>query len=264
MKKHLIYILTLIICVACDPVNEADRYEYVGEVDITGNNRVVLLEEFTGQDCVNCPSAHKEIEKMEESYGDRFVCVSIHATDFALDEGTKRYPTFKTAEGDIYAEQYGVTDLPCGVVNKTGGVQNYNNWASSIYTTLQQPTPLSIKLQAEVEDGNISISSTLNCSEALNGKLQLWVVEDGIVSLQKYNDGKSTTTIGDYVHNNIYRASVNGVGGESISLATDTPQSFSHTIGMRDHWEASNLRIVGFVYNNTGVVQVAQCEVAVL
>ena len=70
---------------SCDEVDEADRYI---EVEQIVPKRTVLLEEFTGQWCMNCPSAHAIVNSLKEQYGESFISVSIHAGGFGIAEGS--------------------------------------------------------------------------------------------------------------------------------------------------------------------------------
>ena len=45
---------------SCANVDEGDRYIKVESSDA---KRAVLVEEFTGQKCINCPEAHEELTK---------------------------------------------------------------------------------------------------------------------------------------------------------------------------------------------------------
>ena len=63
----------------------------------------------------------------------------------------------------------------------------------------------------------------------------------------------------DYVHNHVYRASVNGTWGEDISLNSNIFQELTHSIAIKDNWNKENLAVVAFVYNDKeGVVQAAE------
>ena len=66
---------------ACNPVAQDDRYELIEPAQV---NRVVLIEDFTGQNCINCPAAHEVIEPLQMQYPDNVVAVSIHAGAFGI------------------------------------------------------------------------------------------------------------------------------------------------------------------------------------
>ena len=79
MKKLFNTILVLaatILIVACDEVSLDKRLTYVEPPEVS---RAVLIEDYTGQYCVNCPRATEEIERLVEEYGDTTViAVAIH------------------------------------------------------------------------------------------------------------------------------------------------------------------------------------------
>ena len=79
--RNFIYTLPIaaaaFILAACNDVAEDDRFIYVKPADV---NRAVLIEDFTGQQCSNCPMATDEIESLVEQYGDTAViAVGIHS-----------------------------------------------------------------------------------------------------------------------------------------------------------------------------------------
>ena len=243
---------------SCDEVKENDRYIDMGEVTA---KRTVLLEEFTGQYCTNCPLAHESIEKIEEQYGDNFIAVSIHATSLALDEDPDNPVGLKQPEGDQYAQKWGVSDIPVGIVNRQGGLTNSNAWQGLVRSGMEDESPVEISLSAAytATDSNIAITTDIASGDNIDGKLQLWVVESGIISPQ-LGPGTAYPT---YEHNNVFRTAVNGTWGEDVTLVTRESQTFSHTVAAKSHWNIDNVSIVAFVYtDNDGVLQTAKCRVS--
>ena len=80
MRKIYLSVLTLaalVMAVACDEVSTDERLTYVEPPEV---GRAVLIEDYTGQYCVNCPRATEEIERLVEQYGDSVVvAVAIHS-----------------------------------------------------------------------------------------------------------------------------------------------------------------------------------------
>ena len=252
MKKLLALIFILPFFMACDNIPESDRYIDTGPVNV---QRKVLLEEFTGQRCVNCPDAHRIIESLEEQYGSNLIVVSIHAGPF----GVKVPMGLRTTDGDTYAEHWGVTSYPAGVVDRNSGVLSMDGWASVIRKDIELTSDLQLSLSARTsEDGEtIEIFTTMVSPAAMDGFLQLWIVESGIVAFQI--DGGET--INDYVHNNVFRAAVNGLWGEATALEANVVKYVSNTISIDQFWNKENLSVVGFYYTSSGVVQVEKCAV---
>ena len=250
MKKILLIFPLLLTMLACDNIGEDDRYIEVAPIK---SERRVLLEEFTGQRCTNCPAAHAIIEKLEEQYGEDLIVVSIHAGSFgiAAPDGLMQ------AEGNVYAERWGITAYPCGVVDRNSGVLTDGEWATAIRNDISKETNVDIALEAEAKDGSINVSTRLSSSANVAASLQLWVTEDSIVGFQI--DGG--TRLQEYVHNNVFRACVNGTWGQPVAIEANVYASSDNSIAIDETWNVDNLNIVGFIYDDKGVVQVAKCKV---
>ncbi len=254
--KYLLLLLTITTFVACDKIDENERYTELPPVEV---NRNVLIEDFTGQNCPNCPKAHDVAAALMKQYQGAVITVGIHAGPFAYLEDSRSFPTFKTADGDVYADAAGITDYPSGVINRTGGVKDPSEWADYVSAELQKATTLEIELNpvCNPEKTEITIQTKVNGTSRIDGKLQIWITESGIVSRQK----NGSVWNKEYVHNHIYRAAVNGVGGESAVIKPFTPVEYEHKCAVREHWDVANLAVVAFVYNDGGVAQVVESAV---
>lgn len=243
---------------ACDNIKEDDRFIELPAVEA---KRVVLLEEFTGQKCVNCPDAHAVIEGLQEQYPDNLISVSIHGGSDMNAIGEDQMPGFglRNNDGAAYADGYKISAFPAGVVNRRSGVTTSDQWSTAIRNEIEKPSALEMDMTASLSaDGSkVNIEVDLEPWENIDGRLQLWVVESGIVSLQLTKSGMKR----DYVHNHVFRGTVNGLDGEPVRLTTREPQHLSASMEVRDIWKAENLAIVGFVYTSDGVVQATQCNV---
>lgn len=262
--KHTILALSTIVAsifCACDDIDEADRYIEADQVEAV---RTVLIEDFTGQNCVNCPSAHATIDQLVEQYGDAVIPVSIHAGGFGIPVSNKRYTGLMQPEGDTYNDAWGINEWPKGVVNRRGGAKNHDQWAQAVREELALPATIAIEAKASCDGDNIEINVELIPTVSVEAMLQVWILEDGIIARQ---EDAELGRINDYVHNHVYRASVNGVGGESVSLTDNILDNFSYTYGVRntdtEKWVPENLSVVAFVYNSTGVLQATHCKVTV-
>lgn len=261
MKKAILPILASITLISCNDIASDERYLSQASVEA---QRAVLVEDFTGQNCVNCPAAHKILEKLCEQYGDKLIPVSIHAGGFGISVESTRYTGLMTPEGNIYNDAWGINEWPKGVINRHGAPSNAYDWASAVRTELARPASLAIDLEAGLDDNEtlVTASVTLRPTSDIKGNLQVWILEDNIVAFQKDDE---LGRIPDYVHNHVYRASVNGVGGEPIELQSMIHRKLNFTIPVRDneheHWEPHNLSVVAFVYDNSGVQQCARAYV---
>ncbi len=268
MNYRITKIIAAVVCAAaltaCDDIKEDDRYIAVEGVNPV---RAVLIEDFTGQNCVNCPAAHATIEKMVEQYGDKVIPVSIHAGGFGVGVETSRLPSYiglMQPEGNAMNDKYGIKEWPKGVINGHGGAKNVDEWAATVRDELAKPSSVAIELQASynAETNSIEVETTFMPASSFTARLNLWVTESGIVAFQRDID---KGRIPDYVHNHVYRASITGLDGEAITLQSNIHSSAKHSIAVRNTdkevWNVANLSVVAFLSDESGVLQATSTKV---
>lgn len=275
--KHIHYYiasaLAAISLMGCsEEIKEADRLIYVEpvipNVDPTDTVSVralqaVLIEDFTGQQCANCPTATEEIEKLTTQYGDSLVIgVGVHSGPFGF-AGNDRIPGFMTDLGNEYYNHWGIQVQPMGVVNRRpsqqGGSQ-YSSWAATVRGELQNLSSVALRLDNAYDEAARTLTihtSAIGCTGkgSTSGKLQLWLTEDSIVALQQMPDGSYNS---NYMHQHVLRDAVNGSWGEAITVAEGDTTRTTHTYTLNEKWVAKNVSVVAFVYNDGGVVQVTK------
>lgn len=255
MKKHLIYIIGIAatLFTACDTISEAERFL---EVESLVPQRVVLLEDYTGQACVNCPDAHGVATELHELYPENIIVVAMHAGMQGIAVENKG---LKQPEGDEYANKAGVEKYPSGHVNRRGKVlDNTTDWAAVVFEEMERPSKVKMEVSASIEDGKLSVETSAQASENISAKLQLWLLEDSIVSFQVSHAGMNP----QYVHNHVFRDAINGTWGEDVVLGKI--KTIEHKgFELNSDWKPEDLSVVAFVYNNDGVLQASQCKVVV-
>lgn len=231
---------------ACDDINEADRFVPVQPVE---SNRTVLLEDYTGQLCRNCPEAHEIIEGLEKQYGDRFIAVSIHAGSFGVAAGSSTlFEGLMQPQGTGMADKRGITEYPQGVIDG-GKPLGRSAWAASVLSALEIPATCEISGSVTYTGSDATIAIDLLLGESFHGKIGMWVVEDNIVSIQQ----NGAQLVMQYTHNNVWRGSVTpDVWGEDVSgnLGEKEELAFNYTLDKT--WKPENCKLVVFVTNNNG------------
>lgn len=262
MRKNILFpILALSICVGCDIIQSDERYNDL-TITVQEKNRRVLLEDFTGQECVNCPAASKVASAQKEIHKENLIVVSIHAGGFSR-------PQLRTPEGIEYDKYFHPKELgyPAGMINrsvfdKQTIFTNPDVWGGYILSHIQQTAKLDLTIvptfdiETRLLDLQVIMDSEIDLSDTW---LQLWVVESGIVAPQKgVNQEGAVISIPDYVHNHVLRGAINGTWGEPIALKANTP--YTHTVTaytLASKWNAENITIVGFIYlkSNSEIIQ---------
>jgi hypothetical protein len=128
-------------------------------VPTTPQNKKVILEEFTGVNCVFCPQGHVIANNIKNADPNNVFLINIHVGGFATPNAGQ--PDFRTSFGTAIANQSGLTGYPAGTVNRSvfAGLQqgaagttamSRNNWSSASTTTKGQASYVNVALQASI------------------------------------------------------------------------------------------------------------------
>ena len=265
--------------ISCDEV-EKPYVEYTGEcgdASLPIPIKQVLLEEYTGHQCGNCPRAHEKAEDLIDRYCDHIIPVAIHAGFFAETDNDKFTNDFTSEDGDEYNDFFGssAAGLPSAVINR----QRFNNilnipplqWEAAISEYLEQDPQLDINIRTDYNDDNrnLTINIEIDLLENISGDhmLSLYFVEDSIISYQK--DYESTPQdIEFYVHRHVLRDAINGAWGEGIQLSSiNVGETLERTTNyvVNSEWNIKHSSIVAFVYDKNSetkeVIQAGRKEI---
>lgn len=245
------------LMVACDEVSVNDRLIYVEPPQVS---RAVLIEDYTGQYCVNCPRATEEIERLIEQYGDSIViAVAIHSGPFGKSKGEPS-PLY-TEVGDMYFNTWGMSAQPIGLIDRLFGSTpfSYTDWAGGVNYEVAIEPPVSfltdIDYDSETRDAAIEVQTIGLDSALVSGKLQVWLVEDSIDSFQLMPDGSREE---HYNHMHVFRASVNDPWGDALSVSLGQVAVKNYELKLDPAWVPEHCSVVTFLYDDSGVHQVAK------
>ena len=264
MKKNIFYsvvaLATVALTTACSDIDPDKRTTYVKPAEV---GRAVLVEDFTGQRCINCPNGTEEINKIVETYGEEnIIAVGIHSGPLGFN-GSTRYPVgLATDEGNTYYKNWDSQSKlgqPWVVFNRdTEPNEDYSTWADDVTYEVQKKAALSLTVNNTYDASSRQLTTSIasfGTDGNTTGKLQVWLVEDGITAMQMMPNGKVNA---EYVHNHVFRTSVNGTWGEDIKVQEGVNTLNTYTYTLPDNYNADNVSVVAFVYNDGGVQQVTK------
>ena len=193
-QSYKIFILVLlfvsVLFSSCDIIDPPYLDENNGEVDTTENVRKILIEDFTGFTCKNCPIAHGLADDLKETFGSRLVVISIHAGGYA--EPTAEHPyDFRTPSGDELDEFFGVSDIgnPNGMVSRKEfsekRVLGPYEWEGAINELLDFEPELLIKLTPEYKESTRTIEVDVEVEYLAEGSsnhhLSVFMIENHVI-----------------------------------------------------------------------------------
>ena len=244
---------------ACETVDEDERF--IGPVEFTPKKNV-LIEDFTGQKCINCPNATNVIHSLQHTYGkDHIIAVALHGGPMSMPATTP--VGLATPESEEYNTKWNVDSWPKGMINRKGGLFEFTSWSAEVVKELQEEASAVLSMESNTynpEDGTLTVQVDVTGKQATKATLQVWLTESDIVKMQFMPDGKPNR---DYVHNHVFRTSVNGTWGEELDLVKEEKVSkqYTYKIEPSNKWKPENMSVVAFVSNADGVMQVIEAPV---
>lgn len=246
MKKNIIGILLIALMatfVSCDKaevpnINNSGSDTTISCVtpdfpELTTHFKRVMLEDYTGHTCINCPAAAKLAHDLIIKYQDTLIVVAVHAGYFAKPNNNMPYD-FRTAAGDEYNEVFKIASNPIGIVNRKNFTTNQHlvpssKWAETVNNSVGEAPEIELQIIANYKDPNDELcihTKTTFLQQISNRALNLtvFILEDGIIQPQQNSDPESgpTPTITDYEHNHVLRGAVNGTWGSPLLFKDQT------------------------------------------
>ncbi len=250
-------IVAAVALAACSNIDEDERLIYVKPADVAKH---VLIEDFTGQACVNCPAASELIAQMQEEYGEEnIIAVGLYSGSFGQNVSGTLYP-LTTETGNYYYNLYGVSEQPSAMIDRHGVNSNTAAWAAEVYNCIQDSAKVELDITNNYDEATRTADITVSALalKDISGKLQVWLTEDNIVNWQRLSDG---STDPEYVHNHVFRTAVNDIDGESFSVSEGTTQTRTFSITLDDDWAAENVSAIAIVSDSGGVMQSVKAPV---
>lgn len=204
------------------------------EVSLVHN---VLLVEFTGYKCSNCPNAAEQAHSLLESFGENLVVVAMHPASNDFTSFSRPELDYTCPEADVYYKALGgtsTTSFPTGSINFAKSFTYYTSWAGEIIREGIQAPSTSIDLSATRTDREAHATIRVASSEksAIATRVLLWLVENDVLGMQRMPDNSANK---EYLHQHMLRAELLSTDGwgEYVSLHGETTINSDFTLPER-------------------------------
>lgn len=250
------FILGAVGISACDDVKEEDRFIPIERPDIS---RKVLIQEFTGIKCVNCPTGAATVHEIQALYPDAVIPVGLHpgGTGFSGPIGAFN---LNTPLSRVYYEYYQPSGFPAAVIDGAAPLINVSLWSGAVSSALAVPAAGEIDIIPMYDADNRVL--TVDYSVALNQiynqslSINIWVVENHIIGPQL----SGSSLVPQYEHNHVYRASMTDDWGLKLADSFIPGDSFQGQVSLmlEANWVPENCQVVAFLQNNDKKVEQAE------
>ncbi len=291
MRKLLFYLsIFAFISTACDrvenpipndlgnydvtlfPGNYATEYSYPSFGANTNSNVNVLIEDYTGHKCGNCPQGAMVAKALEDANPSRIIAISEHAGAGGVSQFQRvntpddnDYPKysrdFTNVAGLTYAVDIdGLPGNPYGMINRRpiSGSSSlwipHGQWQQYSDAILQENNlRADIQLIANYypENNAIFVHAEAESKTALEGNynLVIYAVAKEITDWQK-NYTVFPNDIEEYKHHNVHIGNINGVWGEAVfqgSTVTGVKSRVDYTYVIPEQFRGFEYAVLAYV-----------------
>jgi hypothetical protein len=254
--------------------NSVSDTTYVESPAATPENKVVLIEEFTGVRCPNCPQGHDIIASIQSSNPNKVVSVSLHPINSLGAPYSFSVQDFRSQKAQSLFDYLGQIGLEpaAGIDRKIFGGESKilldkNKWTNYVNQQLTATTPVNILLDKSYDSTNreLTIVVELHYTSAVTeqNKLTVMLTESDIVTPQL--DGTEIDTF--YNHKDIMRDVISDTQGDLLTSTLEQGRVIRKVYKkvLDALWKPENMFILAYVheFQNSKIVYQAK-EIHVL
>ena len=215
--------------------------------------RTLLMEEFTTEECPNCPRAINTIKQaMENGYADKMIVVSHHVgfyTDWLTLEEDSQLLWLYGGDGTFApAGMYDRTPLTSSTTSPVESIAYFDTFGPRLDTALAYPAFVAVEVSPQISDDEVIVKVNAQALPVLNvlcenPRITVLLIEDGIV-----HHNQAGITNPDFTHSHVTRAYLTPVEGELFSW-TDGFMTWEGTMKIASDWVTDNMEAVAFISN---------------
>jgi hypothetical protein len=230
----------------------------------------VLIEDYTGHTCINCPTAADIAHLIHENNPDRVFVASIHIDPGAALSFQQSNPSaqkYYTDHTNPDAVEYGIEfqngfnffGNPQGTVNRktvNGSMFAFTGTWQSRATDILNENNLKVNIQSvfnyyqSTNGGFLHVEIEKKTSEAIDMKSVVYVIQDSLVDWQKMPDNSDNEF---YVHRDKHLGSIDnnafGVTAFEADAAIGDKVILDYSYALPQGIDKSNLHFLVYVYN---------------
>lgn len=231
----------------------------------TPQARIVLVEDFTGASCSNCPAAHEVLDAVEAQHPGRLAIMGLHIFNFgqAFPWPGAKYD-FRTNEAtDIGNTLYGgIGFMPGAGFNRVKDVSGNiayltsNFWPNTVNQYLDSVPPVNLtvtsSLNAAGDTAFITVKAAYTKSVAEKNALTVAITESNLIDFQEDPAAVGSPIDSAYNFKDVLRGMVSATLGSSVldSIAVKAPgrvftRSFLYKVDA--NWKPENCKVVAFI-----------------
>ena len=244
--------------------NSLSDTAYIESPVATPEAKNVLIEEFTGVQCPNCPAGHALVASLETQYPGRISGIALHPSN------PLGYPYPFSAQNlidanstSLYTYLGNLGSEPCGAIDRTlfSGQTlietDRNYWAGFVAQDIALAPQVNLELSSMYNGSNnqvtvtVKIHYTQNISQPNN--ITIALTEDSVITAQL----NGTVIDTNYVHNGVLRSILTSTTGDNVAYNANVTLVAGRVVqlvyqgAINTKWNPLHMHVVAFVHEHS-------------
>ena len=234
-----------------------------GDVEPTG--KTVLIKDFTGARCVNCPAAAEYAHNLQHQLDeDHIFIMSVHAGYLAQPMGN--FPDFLTDEGTAWYNNHDSNPLFAvdHVALTDGNTFNEGQIDAPVTAALEEEQTFEIVVGRQFDEASRQLQVNVQAIALVDFDGEFYItaclVEDHVIGWQTIPGGVDK----EYDFRNVFRGTLNGAYGEAFEeyhVDPDDTFFFSYSTEINADYNADECYLMVYVYDKSQGDKILQTAV---
>lgn len=192
--------------------------------------RKIVLEEFTGMHCPNCPAGHKVANEILSAYPEECFLINIHCGDLAV-------PAFgeldmRSSYGEALAAKAGLTGIPSAEINRHKfpgldlATSQTSSWMSCAEEILGMESYVNVGAEAEIDWQSWELKVKVQLyytgeSPLAQNYVHVALLQNNVETVQDNGAANPDQLLpnGNYLHQHVLRDLLTGLDGDAVDVA---------------------------------------------
>jgi len=228
-------------------------------VSTSPQNKVAILEEFTGVRCPNCPPGHVIVNDLLTNLPGQVYVVAYHPNNSSYTPPYSGDQDFQRSHpAAFYSTPYAGSGrfMPSAFINRrewSAGekITSRGAWTSSVNSIIAEASPMNVGVIANYDEQTSMLTVTAEVyytSDVTDANsIYITLAENDLTTSQQ--SGSSTSP---YVHKHTFRESLTAQWGDDITPTTTGLRTFTFTYdNSTTQYDMNNCDVMAFVENKT-------------
>ncbi len=221
--------------------------------------KVVLIEEFSGVECTNCPKGHVALENIIDIYGNDVAVVSLHAASCPLTNPIPPGEDLRTNVAEDIVNLVGdCGGIPAAMFDRRMFPPEQdeilsvptNTWQDYVDQSLQVSSPVNLYLQKDYDEATNTLAVDIEIHYVkdmpISNSLTIYLTESKIITPQD----SLSVRVNEYEQNHILRTALTPNTGQLIPTEKEAGRVLigKYSTTLQPNWNPDNMEVIAFVH----------------